>query len=271
MIMRVSAYGFSDVGLQRDHNEDSFAVEPELDLFLVADGMGGHQAGDVASRLATEMIVKFFRSTSGEELTWPFDFDPQLSEDENRLSSGVKLANRQIVELGNRRPELHGMGTTVVAALFSAPRGKMYVAHVGDSRAYRVRAGEIDQLTRDHSFMNEYLDANPDTSEERRNDLPKNVITRALGMQENIPVDLAEFDVELGDVFLLCSDGLSGMVDDEDVCAVIQSTSDIHAACHRLINLANAHGGEDNVTALLLRVEAPTSDAFRATLPDIQP
>jgi PPM family protein phosphatase len=271
MLTRVSAYGFSDVGLQRDHNEDSFAVEADLNLFVVADGMGGHQAGDVASRLATEMIVKFFRSTHGEELTWPFDFDPHLSEEENRLSSGVKLANHQIVELGNRRPELHGMGTTVVAALFSGQKGKLYIAHVGDSRAYRVRGGEIRQLTRDHSLVNDYLDANPELSEERRNDLPKNVITRALGMQENIPVDLTAFDVELGDVYLLCSDGLSGMVDDEDIWSAIESIPDLDAACHRLINLANAHGGEDNVTALLVRVEGAVSDAFRATLPDIQP
>lgn len=267
--MRATAFGASDVGLQRDHNEDSFAVEGDLNLVIVADGMGGHQAGDVASRLATEMIVKFFRSTMNEELTWPFDFDPNLTEDENRLTSGVKLANRQIVELGNRRPELHGMGTTVVAALYSPRNGKVYVAHVGDSRAYRVRDGQMEQLTRDHSLVNDYIDAMPELSEEQRSELPRNVITRALGMQENIPVDLGEFEAEVGDIFLLCSDGLSGMVDDEDICEAILESEDLPAACHRLINLANAHGGEDNITAVMLRLEAVASDSMRATLPDI--
>jgi PPM family protein phosphatase len=272
MLMRAWAFGLSDVGLQRDHNEDSFAVESDLNLFIVADGMGGHQAGDVASRLATEMIVKFFRSTTGgEEVTWPFDFDASLSEDENRLVSGVKLANRQIVELGNRRPELHGMGTTVVATLLSHDHERLFVAHVGDSRAYRVRGGTIKQLTRDHSLVNDYLEAMPGLSEEQRNELPRNVITRALGMQENIPVDLAAFEVEAGDTFLLCSDGLSGMVDDEDMCSVITGTDELEEACHRLINLANAHGGEDNITAVLIRAEHATSDAMRATLPDFRP
>ena len=143
MEMRVVAAGLSDVGLQRDHNEDSFGVAPQLNFFVVADGMGGHQAGDVASRMATEAMLGFFAAYSQEEVTWPFDYDHRLSEEENSLSTAVQLANRQIVDLGSRSPELQGMGTTVVASLFSPRKRKMFIAHVGDSRAYRVREGRL--------------------------------------------------------------------------------------------------------------------------------
>jgi serine/threonine protein phosphatase PrpC len=270
MPMRIDAAGLTDVGLQRDHNEDAFAVEPSLNLFIVADGMGGHQAGDVASKIAVEATVDFFRSTGLEDLTWPFEFDPKRSEEENRLISGVKLANRRIVELGSRRPELHGMGTTIVAALFAPKTGRLYIAHVGDSRAYRVRRGKIQQLTRDHSLVNDYADAMPEMSEEQRGDLPTNVITRALGMQDNVPVDVAGHDVQVGDVYLLCSDGLSGMVEDDELAELIdRSASNLSGACRLLINVANEHGGEDNVTAVLLRADPVTPDEVRATVPDL--
>src|SRR6187431_2641884 len=153
--MRVVASGLTDVGLQREHNEDCFAVVPQHDLFVVADGMGGHQAGDVASKLATQTIVDFFETIATEDVTWPFQFDSSLSEEENRLVTGVRLANRQIFDLGSRSTEHHGMGTTVVATLFSPRRGKFLVAHVGDSRAYRIRDGVIEQITRDHSLFND--------------------------------------------------------------------------------------------------------------------
>lgn len=266
--MRVVASGLTDVGLQRDHNEDSFAVVSQHDLFVVADGMGGHQAGDVASQLATKTIVDFFETIASEDVTWPFQFDPALSEEENRLVTGVRLANRQIVELGNRSAEHHGMGTTIVATLFSPRRGKFYVAHVGDSRAYRIRAGQIEQITQDHSLVNDYLLARPDMTEEQRNELPKNVITRALGMQDHVIVDLGQFDVQRGDVFLLCSDGLSGMVEDEELCSITSSTEDLGEACRKLINAANEHGGEDNITVVLVRVEDLSLDELRATIPD---
>lgn len=270
MPTRIRAAGLTDVGLQRDHNEDAFAVEPALELFVVADGMGGHQAGDVASRIAVESTVEFFRSTGLEDLTWPFEFDPNRTEDENRLISGVKLANRKIVELGARRPELHGMGTTIVAALFAPSSGRLHIAHVGDSRAYRVRQGSIEQLTRDHSLVNDYADAMPEMSEEQKGDLPTNVITRALGMQEHIPVDLGVHEAQVGDVYLLCSDGLSGMVDDRELCELLSGpVTDLSAACRLLINTANEHGGEDNITAVLLRVDPVSLEELRATMPDV--
>src|SRR5437868_3808186 len=125
--MRAVAAGLTDVGLQRDHNEDSFAILQDHELYIVADGMGGHRAGDVASKLATEAIVDFFRATAAEDFTWPFHFDSRMSEEENRLLTGIKIANRQIVERSSRSRECHGMGTTVVGALFSGKKGKMYI------------------------------------------------------------------------------------------------------------------------------------------------
>jgi len=266
--MRVVASGLTDVGLQREHNEDCFAVVPQHDLFVVADGMGGHQAGDVASKLAISAITEFFETIATEDVTWPFQFDPTLSEEENRLVTGVRLANRQIVELGNRSAEHQGMGTTVVATLFSPRRGKMYIAHVGDSRAYRVRGGAIEQITRDHSLINDYLVARPNMTEEEKSELPKNVITRALGMQEQVAVDVGQFETARGDLFLICSDGLSGMVEDSELLAIASSTDDLADACRKLVNAANEHGGEDNVTVVLVRVEDLSLDEIRATIPD---
>jgi protein phosphatase len=253
--MRAIASGLTDVGLQRDHNEDSYAVLSEYDLFIVADGMGGHRAGDVASRLATDAIAEFFRSTSQEDATWPFHFDTSLSEDENRLVTGIRVANRRIFERSIRSRECAGMGTTVVGALYSKKKNRIFVGHVGDSRAYRVRGGVIQQLTRDHSLINEYLVAMPDLTEEQRAELPKNVITRALGMQDSVAVDLVSDEPQLGDVYLLCSDGLSGMLTDEQILGVVTSSAETHEICRRLISGANANGGEDNVTALVVRFD----------------
>jgi protein phosphatase len=252
--LEACAVGITDVGLQRDHNEDTFAVLPEHCLFLVADGMGGHQAGDVASRLASEAISDFFQRTAGEEVTWPFHFDSALSESENRLLTAIRLANRQIYEHSLKSQSLRGMGTTVVGALFNADARKMYVGHVGDSRAYVIRDGEIAQLTRDHSLVNDYLRVMPDMPEDQRNELPKNVITRALGMQDSVEVDLLAHETRAGDVFVLCSDGLSGMITDAEIREVAGRTADLQGACRSLAALANEHGGEDNITAVIVRI-----------------
>ncbi|WP_437808676.1 Stp1/IreP family PP2C-type Ser/Thr phosphatase [Sorangium sp. So ce1078] len=245
----------TDVGLQRDHNEDSYAVLSEYDLFIVADGMGGHRAGDVASRLATESIADFFRSTSREDATWPFHFDTSLSEEENRLQAGIRVANRQIFERSIRSRDCAGMGTTVVGALFSKKKNRIYVGHVGDSRAYRVRKGSISQLTRDHSLFNDYIMAMPELTEEQRAELPRNVITRALGMNDSVAVDLISDEPQPGDVYLLCSDGLSGMLSDDQILQIVSSTEEVPEMCRRLIAKANENGGEDNITALVIRID----------------
>ncbi|MGH7439470.1 MAG: Stp1/IreP family PP2C-type Ser/Thr phosphatase [Polyangiaceae bacterium] len=266
-MIRAVAAGLSDVGLQREHNEDSFVVLTEYDLFVVADGMGGHRAGDVASRIATETISEFFRTTANEDVTWPFHFDTNLSEEENRLLTGIRVANRQIFERSTKSREYHGMGTTVVGAMFSPKKQKMYIGHVGDSRCYRVRAGKIRQLTRDHSLINDYLLAMPDLSEEQKNELPKNVITRALGMQDQVVVDLQHDDPQPGDTYVLCSDGLSGMVSDDDIELIVASAGNVNEACTKLIARANERGGEDNITAVLIKIEDASNPALHDTLP----
>ncbi len=265
--MQLIAAGLSDVGLQREHNEDSFCMLPEFELYLVADGMGGHKAGDVASKMATHAIASFFQATASEDATWPFHFDPHLSVDENRLITGIKVANKKIFEASARHREVQGMGTTVVGALFSRVHNRVYVAHVGDSRCYRVRDGEIALLTRDHSLVNDYLLVMPDMTQEQKDELPKNVITRALGMQDTVVVDLVPEESRAGDRYLLCSDGLSGMVSDEDMLgAVLGAGDDSDAAVRKLVALANQAGGEDNITVVLVNVAETVDDAARDTL-----
>jgi protein phosphatase len=253
--MRAIAAGQSDVGLQREHNEDSYVVLKEYDLYVVADGMGGHRAGDVASKLATDTISEFFKSTANDDVTWPFHFDTNLSEEENRLLTGIRVANRQIFERSTRSREYHGMGTTVVGAMFSPRKKRMFIGHVGDSRCYRVRNAQIQLLTRDHSLINDYLLAMPDLTDEQRSELPKNVITRALGMQDQVVVDLQHDDPQPNDVYVLCSDGLSGMIPDDEIRKIVSSSPDIREACKQLIARANESGGEDNITAVLIKIE----------------
>jgi serine/threonine protein phosphatase PrpC len=253
--MHIVAAGLSDVGQQREHNEDSFVILPEFDLYIVADGMGGHRAGDVASKMATHTIASFFQATAKEDATWPFHFDPHLSIEENRLITGIKVANKRIFEASTRFREVHGMGTTVVGALLAKDRGRMYVAHVGDSRCYRIRGGQITLLTRDHSLLNDYLLVMPDMSAEQREELPKNVITRALGMQDSVVVDLVPEQPQTADVYVLCSDGLSGMITDEQLLeTVVAANGDVNLIAKNLVQRANEHGGEDNVTVVVLHV-----------------
>src|SRR5271169_3271045 len=222
--------------------------------------MGGHRAGDVASRIATETISEFFKSTANDDVTWPFHFDTNLSEEENRLLTGIRVANRQIFERSSRSRECQGMGTTVVGAMFSLRKQRMYIGHVGDSRCYRVRHGKIQQLTRDHSLVNDYLVAMPDLTDEQRSELPKNVITRALGMQDQVVVDLQHDDPLANDVYVLCSDGLSGMIPDDEIMKIVTSSPDIREGCKRLIARANESGGEDNITAVLIKIESTPED-----------
>jgi protein phosphatase len=188
-------------------------------------------------------------------VTWPFHFDTSLSEEENRLLTGIRIANRQIYERSAKSRECRGMGTTVVGALFSPKKNRMYIGHVGDSRCYRIRRGELRQMTRDHSLINDYLLAMPDLTEEQKSELPKNVITRALGMQDQVMVDLQSDEPQPGDMYLLCSDGLSGMIADDEILDILMSTGDIGEGCRRLVARANEHGGEDNITAVLVRID----------------
>ncbi len=254
MVLRVVAAGRSDVGLLREHNEDSFALLHAHGLFVVADGMGGHRAGEVASQLATSAVTAFFDSTIREDATWPFHYDPTLSVEENRLITSIKVANRSIYEEGARAAAHRGMGTTFVGLLVARQGGKVFVGHVGDSRCYRVRDGAITLLTQDHSLVNEYMRSMPDLPAAQRDELPRNVITRALGMNDVVLVDLHAEDSREDDVYVLCSDGLSGMVSDDEILHIVTAFDDPEVACRALIAMANDHGGEDNITALVVRL-----------------
>ncbi len=256
--MNFVAAGISDVGRQREHNEDSFCILSRHRLFVVADGMGGHRAGDIASKMATTEISTFFDATEaldGEPSDWPLELDSRLSTEQNRLVSAVKVANQRIFQASIANRAVQGMGTTVVGALFQRDDHKIHIAHVGDSRAYRIRGEDIVQLTRDHSLLNDYLLVMPNLTDAQKGRLPTNVITRALGMQDGVAVDLFFERVEPGDIYVLCSDGLSGMVSDETILAIVRNAdTDIESAAVRLIAEANDKGGEDNITVVLLGI-----------------
>lgn len=258
--MNFIAAGLSDVGLQREHNEDSFCILAEHRLFVVADGMGGHLAGDVASRMATGEVTAFFNATrvdgdSGDSIEWPVEDDSRLTPVQNRLVAAVKFANQRIFQASIRNRSVQGMGTTLVAALFSRKDRTMHVAHVGDSRAYRVRAGSITQLTHDHSLVNDYLLVMPNLTDAEKERLPSNVITRALGMQDGVSVDLYFESVEAGDVYVLCSDGLNGMVSDDRILGIVHEAGpNVEVAAKALIAEANQNGGEDNITVVVVRI-----------------
>ncbi|MDW8247359.1 MAG: protein phosphatase 2C domain-containing protein [Sandaracinaceae bacterium] len=255
--MHVIAAGATDIGKQREHNEDAFCIVPDYHLYAVADGMGGHSAGDVASRMALYALQSFFHLSARAEATWPFHFDPHLSVEANRLIAGIRMANRRIFDASNQSREVHGMGTTIVTLHFSSNMQFAHIAHVGDSRCYRIREGEIVQLTRDHSLLNDFLDAIPGFSIEQLEGLPKNVITRALGIRDSVVVDLITDIPRERDIYILCSDGLSGMVSDQElleICTTYSNQPD--KAVRKMIEQANNNGGEDNVTAVVLLVTA---------------
>jgi protein phosphatase len=251
--MKIRYAAKTDVGMKRTHNEDYFSLIEDEQLFLVADGMGGHASGEVASKMAAETIGEFYQRTrEDEDATWPYKMDRSLSYIENRLVCGIKLANLRIFETSNRDLRYKGMGTTIVSCLVSGD--KIYVGHVGDSRVYRVRENGIQQLTRDHSLLEDYKEAKPDMTEEEERNFPhKNVITRALGMRETVQVDVLAHDIQDKDVFLLCSDGLSGMIEDEKIMEVVKGAADLELAVSSLVEAANEAGGTDNVTVLALQ------------------
>jgi serine/threonine protein phosphatase PrpC len=252
--MRVRFSGETNVGMKRDHNEDSYYLPESERLAIVADGMGGHASGEVASRMAVETIVGFFRETQDEqELTWPFKVDRGHRHDINRMSTAIKLANLRIHQEAQRNPACHGMGTTVVSTLFL--EDALIVGHVGDSRLYRFREGMFDQLTEDHSLLNDYIKMKHLSPEEIAAFPHKNVIVRALGMKASVQVDVIVDAPRLGDVYLLCSDGLSGMVPDGEIAAMMANESDLDRVCDRLIATANGNGGLDNVTVVAVRLE----------------
>jgi serine/threonine protein phosphatase PrpC len=249
----IEAFGRTDVGRRRKINEDSFLVSPETSLYAVCDGMGGHNAGEVASRMAVETISAFVeRSAVEKEITWPWGLDAGLSFDANRLKTAIRLANSRVFQAADNREELTGMGTTVVALLISGDH--MTIGSAGDSRCYLVRDGQLKQLTRDDSWVSAALGEGILNSDDVEHHPLRNVITKAVGARDTIDLDLVEHELQPGDVVLLCSDGLHGMVSDQDIARILASPPDsLEEASARLVAAANEAGGRDNVTVVLLR------------------
>jgi len=248
----------TDPGLRRASNEDSFCTRPDLGLFTVADGMGGHAAGEVASRVAVDTIQTFIAETAGADKnrTWPFPFEPHVSLEGNRLKAAFRLANRQIANAMADSADLRGMATTASAVLAGAHSA--CVAHVGDSRVYAMRDGELHQITEDHSWVEEQVRAGTMTASAARQHPWRNVVTRALSGGSDPEIDTVELSPATGERLLLCSDGLSGVVPYETLARILgDKAASLDAICERLIKAANDGGGPDNVTVLVIQIDAP--------------
>ena len=243
--MKASAYGLSDVGRRRESNEDDFLLEPELGLFAVADGMGGHAAGEVASHMAIETLREALRNGDAKA--------PRTVDDAGQwLRSAVVEANRRIWESIRVHEDRRGMGTTVVALVRCG--SELVVGHVGDSRLYMLRDDELHRVTSDHSWVNEQVKLGLLSDDEAQRHPMRNIVTRALGSRPEVVVDLVTAGVLPGDVFVLCSDGLNTMLSDEEIRGILEAhREDPETAGNSLVDAANQRGGEDNVTVVVIR------------------
>jgi protein phosphatase len=246
----------TDVGRKRKGNEDSHVINPEQKLFVVADGMGGHAAGEVASKIAVDSINEFVCLTGGdEEITWPFGLDEGMSYDGNRLKTAIRHANRKVLDATKEKSEYEGMATTVAAVLVDGDQAN--IGHVGDSRIYCYGEGQLQQLTSDHSWVNEQLQSGIISADQARNHPLRNVVTRALGGKLDLAVDMQTRTMREGEMLLICSDGLTTMVPDARIEALLgEALGDIEQAAPALVEAANSQGGEDNITVVLLKFEA---------------
>lgn len=248
----IRSFGVTDIGRVRSHNEDAICVAEDQGYVLVADGMGGHNAGEVASALAIEGVTRSLAADHDGD-----DSVAEISEFSGQaiaLRNAVQAANAIIFGDAQQNPERQGMGTTLVSASFEGSR--LAVAHVGDSRLYRFREGFLDQLTTDHTLVQEMIDRNKYSEEDARNSRNKNVITRALGLADIVEVDLLESLLRAGDLYLLCSDGLTGMVADAEIADVLASCqADPETAARQLLKMANNSGGNDNISIIVVCVD----------------
>jgi len=253
--LRISADAQSDVGRKRKGNEDALCLNDEQRLYVVADGMGGHAAGEVASRVAVDAIAEFVELTGGnQEITWPFGLDDTISYEGNRLKTAVRHANTRVIEATRESAEYEGMATTVAAVLVDGDIANL--AHVGDSRIYLWNGESIEQLTRDHSWVNEQIENGAISPEQARSHPLRNVVTRALGGRADLVVDIQSRRMAPGDMLLLCSDGLTTMIPDDGIARILrESDGDVARATTALVSEANERGGEDNITVVLLKFE----------------
>jgi PPM family protein phosphatase len=252
----IEAFGQTDVGRRRKLNEDNFLVDTEAGLFAVCDGMGGHNAGEVASKIAIETLGAFIRRSHKEkEITWPYGLDVNLSFDGNRIKTAVKLANKKVFKAADNREDYTGMGTTAVAALISD--NLLTVGSAGDSRCYVLSAGALRQITRDDSWVSAAWAEGILAAEEIERHPLRNVITKAVGAKEDIDIDVVEHKLSVGDIALICSDGLHGMINDQKILEVLTpAPTSLEDGASRLIEAANEAGGKDNVSVVLVRYTA---------------
>jgi PPM family protein phosphatase len=249
----------SDVGKVRDHNEDAIGAQPEIGLWVLADGMGGYNAGEVASGIAVKTILEMVTAACKTEKRGDIESGTGYMRQTIVLRDAILRANKVINQTAQSQPQCEGMGTTLVASLFYDNR--VSIAHVGDSRMYRLRGNRFEQITMDHSLLQELVDRGFYSQEEAQRSTNRNYVTRALGVEANVDVEVQEIDVQKGDYFLMCSDGLPDMVEDEDIHLTISTFSnDVRTVGEQLIKLTNDNGGRDNVSVVLVRV----ADAFPA-------
>ncbi len=241
----------TDPGLARDNNEDAIAFDLSTGLCILADGMGGYNAGEVASGMATAFI-------ESEMSRWlaQAGLDANSKEVKRALEICVQNANHSIFNAANSNPHYTGMGTTLVVGVFQA--GRLVLGHIGDSRCYRLRGDTFEQITKDHSLLQEQIEAGLITPEQALTSANKNLVTRALGVEDAVLLDVTEHRVDAGDIYVMCSDGLSDMVRDEALADIMLSRATLEQKCTNLISAANANGGRDNISVLLVHAVEPT-------------
>jgi serine/threonine protein phosphatase PrpC len=261
-LLHIQAGARTDLGRVRKNNEDCYAMESSLQLYVLSDGMGGQAHGEVASKLAVETILTHCKQAENSSATPIFgDASPEVSERTNRLASGIHLANRKVFEMAASNPEQKGMGATIVAAWIDAQR--LSIAHVGDSRAYLLREGSLDQLTADHSLVAEKVRVGILTPQEADASEMQSVLTRAVGTNSSVEVDTDEQVLLGGDFLLLCSDGLTRMVTDPEIASTLLTSGSAQESANRLVDLANENGGVDNVSVIVLHALENSEGLFQ--------
>jgi PPM family protein phosphatase len=261
-LLRIQTGARTDLGRVRKNNEDCYQIESALNLYVLSDGMGGEAHGEVASNIAVQTVVTHCQQAENNRATPIFgEPQPDVSERTNRLASAIHLANRKVFEMAEANPEKRGMGATIVAAWIDGQ--KLSLAHVGDSRAYLLRAGSLDQLTADHSLVAEKVRVGILTPQEADASELQSVLTRAVGTRPTVQVDSDEQMLVVGDSLLLCSDGLTRMVTDPEIASTLLTSTSAQQAADRLVELANEYGGADNVSVIALRVIQKSEGMFQ--------
>ncbi len=238
--VKVDYCGVSDIGLVREQNEDAWMASPEKNLFVLADGMGGHKAGEVAARSAVCTLI--------DAISIPLNGNPQ-----KELLEAIRFANQAVYTQSQTRSEFMGMGTTLCILFIQG--GKAHIGHVGDSRIYRWKSHKLEQITEDHTLLNELIDLQVFSQDEEASSSFRHVLTKAVGTHSSVEPTLAELEIQKNDIFLLCSDGLTNYVSNQEISLIFKAALSIQQAAHALISLAKKHGGGDNITVLIVKIE----------------